>query len=75
MFDALRSYIQPPLCCCCLAGCGGAEEVGLRHELLFPQLRPVGTVQELGTELRELRCRGALRSLRSTHAGALNISP
>lgn len=60
-------------CCRCPAGGGRAEEVWFRDELLFPELRPVRTVQELGTELGELRCRGALRSLRFTPAGGLTI--
>lgn len=63
-------------CCCdCFAGCGWAEKVWFRHELLFPELRPVKWVQELAGQLRELRCRGTHRSLRSTFAGATAAPP
>lgn len=57
------------------AGCGWAEEVWFRNELLFPELRPVESVQELAGQLRELRCRGTHRSLRSTFAGATATPP
>lgn len=57
----------------CFTGCGGAEEVRSRNELLFSELRPVERVQELAGQLCELRGRGTRRSLRSTFTGATAV--